>query len=147
MWGKTLFVLVVLVSAASAQSISFREPQLRRVMMVEAIVNGKHANLIVDTGADQSIVSPELAGLNQADLMTASFSSRGPGLRADAIVQEADLKLTSGRYFRLPVMVMRLESVSKLYGVKVDGLIGQDVLSRCGRVSIDYQNKRIELGE
>jgi hypothetical protein len=69
------------------------------------------------------------------------------GLRADAIVQEADLKLTSSRRFRIPVMVMRLEDVSKLYGVKVDGLVGQDVLSRYGKISIDYQSKTIELGE
>jgi predicted aspartyl protease len=147
MWGKTIFVLAVLVSSASAQSIGFREPQLRRVMMVEAVVNGKPANLIVDTGADQTVVSPELAGLNQVDLMTATFSSRGAGLRADAIVREADLKLTSSRRFRIPVMVMRLEDVSKLYGVKVDGLVGQDVLSRYGKIAIDYENKRIELGQ
>ena len=147
MWGKLAFVLAVLVSSASAQSISFRELQPRRVMMVEAIVNGQPANLIVDTGADQTIVSPELAGLNQVDLMTARFSSRGPGLGADAIIQDADLKLTSNRRFRIPVMIMRLENVSKLYGVKVDGLIGQDVLSRYGRVAIDYNHKKIELGE
>ncbi len=147
MWGKLVVVLAVLASAASAQSISFRELQPRRVMMVEAVVNGQHANLIVDTGADQTVVSPELAGLNQVDLMTAKFSSRGVGLASDAIIQDADLKLTSNRRFRLPVMVMRLENVSKLYGVKVDGLIGQDVLSRYGRVAIDYQNKKIELGE
>ena len=147
MWGKLVVVLAVLVSAASAQSISFRELQPRRVMMVEAVVNGQRANLIVDTGADQTVVSPELAGLNQVDLMTAKFSSRGVGLAADAIVQDADLKLTANRRFRMPVMVMRLENVSQLYGVKIDGLIGQDVLSRCGRVAIDYQNKRIELGQ
>jgi predicted aspartyl protease len=147
MWGKLVLVLAVLVSAASAQSISYHELQPRRAMMVEVIVNGQHANFIVDTGADQTVVSPELAGLNQADLLTAKFSSRAPGLGADAIIQDADLKLTSNRRFRLPVMVMRLENVSKLYGVKVDGLIGQDVLSRYGRVAIDYQNKRIELGE
>lgn len=139
-------MLAVLVTAASAQSISFRELQPRRVMMVDAIVNGQPAHLIVDTGADQTVVSPELAGLNQVDLMTARFSSRGPGLGADAIVQEADLKITSDRRFHIPVMIMRLENVSKLYGVKVDGLIGQDVLSRYGRVAIDYQNKKIELG-
>lgn len=147
MWGKLAVMLAVLVSAASAQSISYRELQPRRVMMVEAVVNGQHANLIVDTGADQTVVSPELAGFNQVDLMTARFSSRGPGLGSDAIVQEADLKITSNRRFRIPVMIMRLENVSKVYGVKVDGLIGQDILSRYGRVAIDYQNKRIELGE
>lgn len=146
MWGKLAVMLAVLVTAASAQSISFRELQPRRVMMVDAIVNGQPAHLIVDTGADQTVVSPELAGLNQVDLMTARFSSRGPGLGADAIVQEADLKITSDRRFHIPVMIMRLENVSKLYGVKVDGLIGQDVLSRYGRVAIDYQNKKIELG-
>ena len=147
MWGKLVVVLAVLVSSASAQSISFRELQPRRIMLVEALVNGRHANLIVDTGADQTVVSPELAGLNQVDLMQAQFSSRGPGLSADAIIQDADLKLTSNRRFRMPVMVMRLENVSKLYGVKIDGLIGQDILSRYGRVAIDYQNKKIELGE
>lgn len=147
MWGKLAVMLAVLVTAASAQSISFRELQPRRVMMVDAIVNGQPAHLIIDTGADQTVVSPELAGLNQVDLMTARFSSRGPGLGADAIVQEADLKITSDRRFHIPVMIMRLENVSKLYGVKVDGLIGQDVLSRYGRVAIDYQNKKIELGE
>jgi hypothetical protein len=147
MWGKTIFLLAVLGSSASAQSIGFREPQLRRVMMVEAVVNGKPANLIVDTGADQTVVTPELAGLNQVDLMTATFSSRGAGLRANAIVLEADLKLTSSRRFRIPVMVMRLEDVSKLYRVKIDGIVGQDVLSRYGKIAIDYENKRIELGE
>ncbi len=147
MWGKLVVVLAVMVSAASAQSINFRELQPRRVMMVEAVVNGQRANFIVDTGADQTVVSPELAGMNQVDLANAKFSSRGPGLSADAIIQDADVKLTSSRRFRLPVMVMRLENVSKVYGVKVDGLIGQDVLSRYGRVAIDYQNKKIELGE
>jgi predicted aspartyl protease len=151
MWGKTGFGLAVLVlvavSSASGQSINFRELQPRRVMLVEAIVNGQRAHLIVDTGADQTVVSPELAGLNEVDMLTAKFSSRGPGLTADAIIREADLKLTSNRRFRIPVMIMRLENVSKVYGVKVDGLIGQDVLSRYGRVSIDYDHKTIQLGE
>ena len=147
MWGKMVFALAVLAGAASAQSLSFRELQPRRVMLVEATVNGRHANLIVDTGADQTVVSPELAGLSQVDLVTAKFASRGPGLSSEAVEQDADLKLTSDRRFRLPVLVMRLENVSRIYGIKVDGLIGQDVLSRYGTVAIDYRNKQIRLGD
>jgi hypothetical protein len=146
MWGR-LVVLLALMGSAGAQEVNFREIHSRRVMMVEGSVNGRRANLIVDTGAESTVVSPEMAGLNEVELMKARFSSQGPGLRGEAVMDEAEVRLTSDRRVRLNVVVMRMENVSKEYGVKVDGLIGQDLLSLYGTVAIDYKNKKIRFGD
>ncbi len=146
MWGRIALALT-LVGSVAAQEIGFREANARRVMMVEAVVNGRPANLIVDTGAENTVVSPELAGMHETDLAKARFRSGAPGFGGEAMVDEAEVKLTSDRRIRLTVWVMRMENVSKTYGVKVDGLVGQDLLSRYGTVAIDYRNKKIRLGE
>lgn len=140
-------MILALAATMAAQEIGFREANSRRVMLVEAVVNGRQASLIVDTGAENTVVSPELAGVHETELMKAKFAAGGPGFGGEAIVEEADVKLTPDRRIRLSVWVMRMENVSKVYGVKVDGLIGQDLLSRYGTVAIDYRNKKIRLGE
>jgi predicted aspartyl protease len=138
-----LFLLLASTAASIAQDLPYKE--VRRAMLVEAEVNGRRAKLIVDTGADHTVLSSEMVGMNDADLAAGRFAAGGPGFHGDAVVREAEVKLSSRRFI-IRASVMKLETVSRVYGVKIDGLLGQDILSRCGRVSIDYRNKMIELG-
>jgi predicted aspartyl protease len=136
--------ILILTCWCCAQDLPYKE--VRRAMLVEVEVNGHRANLLVDTGADHTVLSPEIVGLSDLDLTLGKFSSNAPGLGGEAVVRAVEVKLTSEQKFRVNASVMKLEMVSQRYGVKIDGLLGQDILSRCGRVSIDYRTKTIQLG-
>jgi predicted aspartyl protease len=141
---RLLVIVLVLAPWCSSQDLPYKE--VRRAMVVEVEVNGRRANLLVDTGADHTVLSPEIVGLSDLDLTLGKFSSNAPGFGGEALVRIAEVKLTTEQKFRINASVMKLETVSQRYGVKIDGLLGQDILSRCGRVSIDYRTKTIQLG-
>jgi len=44
-----------------------------------------------------------------------------------------------------PVAVADLNPLSKALSIKLDGILGQDVLSQFSRVTIDYRNKQLIL--
>jgi hypothetical protein len=101
--------------------------------------------LILDTGASHTVVSPERAGLSTLDLAKARFSPNGPGVSAEAVWSRTTLRLGGKVWSDRPVVVMNMAEISRVYGRKVDGLLGHDLLGECRRISIDFEQRRLLL--
>jgi hypothetical protein len=146
---RTAFLLTLLLAVPAAAEkeleVAFEINRGREAILLHAELNGEPAVLILDTGASHTVVSPERAGLNAIDLGKARFSQSGPGMGAEAVWGRTTLRLGGKLWADRPVVVMNLTEVSKMYGRKVDGLLGQDLLGECRRVSIDFKERRILL--
>jgi hypothetical protein len=144
-------VAVLAAAVAGPVAIAAKDVELpfvldRRngVIVVDGRVNDRPAKLLLDTGAAQTVIRPELVGLSATDLRLARFSGQGPGLGGEAMAGEASLTL-GDRTWRRQVVLMNLGEVSRHFGVEVDGILGQDLLREFARVEIDFRAKTIRL--
>jgi predicted aspartyl protease len=145
---KRVACLLALALAAPAAAekdleVPFEINRGREAILLRAELNGEPAVLILDTGASRTVVSPERAGLSALDLQKARFSANGPGMAAEAMWGRTTLRLGGKVWSDRPVVVMNMAEVSRMYGRKVDGLLGQDLLRECRRVSIDFKEQRL----
>ena len=143
-----LLVELALVSVARAQDleIPFETSGSESVMLLRASVNGKPALLILDTGSSRTILRPELADPVSSALPGSGFSDNGPGLRANGRWTRATIRIGE-KTWRRPVVAMNFDEVSRAFGIRVDGLMGQDLLREFERVTIDYRSGKILLSE
>lgn len=139
--------LLVAGSAAFAEEIEvpFTICAYRHVILLTLQVNGHPRTFMVDTGANQSVVSPEAAGLSTAELHTANFTTAGAGYHGEAMWQELDLALGHRKWNRRPTVVMDLSAASRAFDEKIDGLLGEDFLAEFSEVTIDFKAKVIRL--
>jgi predicted aspartyl protease len=140
-----VFWLVAGLAAAQEVAVPFESRGKTDVILLEARVNGKPARLILDTGAAQTILSPQLVGIDPLEVKLSRFLSAGPGFRGEATWGTATLRLGKRVWYDRRVVVMNLEEVSRTYGFKVDGLVGQDILKEFETITIDYKKKEVHL--
>lgn len=116
-------------------------------MLVEVVVNGKPCTFVLDTGASRTVVSPKvLGGLVGFNLKLSRFRAKGPGLAGEATWETVNsLRLGKKTWYDQRIVVMNLEAVSKVYGRRIDGLLGQDLLSEFDSVLIDFKNRKISF--
>lgn len=139
-----LTVLAVsLGRVASAQTVTLPFRSEESLLIVRVFVNGRSANLILDTGAESTFLSPEAAGISN----TAGVSRlRSNAQIAKSRSRNAAISLTeNGGILSQPVIVVDLNDLNKNVGSKCDGILGQDVLRRFRAITIDYKNKTIEF--
>ena len=111
-------------------------------ILVDAKINGSPVRLLVDTGANKTILnSSSLCNERSA----ARPVNRGAGIVGNALRLRVDLELAHQIMFSQPVSVMNLEELSKSLRIPFDGLLGQDILNQFRSVRIDYKNHVIEL--
>jgi len=114
------------------------------VVVQGSLGNAVNLNLLIDTGANPSVLDHGLAkrlGLHlapgQLGLVNDTVSVEQvvlPSLRVGPLVAES-----------LPVLVRDLGFLKKGLGIRIDGVIGLDVL-RLRSFSLDYKTKRIIFG-
>jgi hypothetical protein len=124
-------------------TIPFRSAE--SMILVEARVNDNRVSLLLDTGANNTIVSPKAYGDLQFHLRSIHKNDSGPGLRGDAVLLRANLALASRIWVSQPVYVMNVDELTRRFGAPVDGLLGQDVLREFHSVRINYKEHVIEL--
>lgn len=115
-------------------------------MAVKAKVNGRPAVMLLDTGAAQTVVSVDAAGISPMELAESRFTS-ALALRGEAVLAPVDIQLGRRTWRQYPVAVMRLGEVSKTYGRRIDGLIGYDLLSQFDYVILDFKARCLWLAE
>lgn len=114
------------------------------VILLEAQVNGKPAVLLLDTGANLTIISQQAAGLPDVKLH-ALAPNRTTGSNGDYVRSHVDLGLGERHFMDHPIIVMDMSDASKRLWTRIDGLLGQDVLRQFSAVRIDYQHGVLEL--
>lgn len=139
---SALFSFSTCHAAPKTGSVPFR--QVKSMILVDAEVNGHHAVLLLDTGATYSVISSQLIGAT-VKLDALAPSRGGAGSDGDAVSSNAKIVVGANLWFRQPVFVMNLDAVSKRLGVRVDGLLGQDLLRGFQTVTIDYKNHTLTL--
>jgi hypothetical protein len=140
-----LAVLVLLPPPTCARKETVLLPfrSLHSLILVDAKVNGNPATLLLDTGANNTIISAEMYGNVPAPRL--ELASKGPGIVGNALRLRVDLEIAGRFLFSQPVSVMNLGDLPQRVGVPFDGLLGQDILRQFHSVRIDYKKHVIEL--
>jgi hypothetical protein len=147
---RTLGVVVVFwlaIAAAGAGrdiEVPFETGPQESVIVVRGTANGRPAVFILDTGSSRTILRPELVGTAAGSLPTSAFADGGPGLHAQGRWTRATIRLGE-KTWRREVVAMNFDEVSRALGMRVDGLIGQDLLREFDRVTIDFRARKILL--
>jgi hypothetical protein len=127
------------LACAQTVTVPFRSEE--SLLVVQVFVNGRSANLILDTGAESTFLSPEAAGISNTAGVT---RLRSNAQIAKSISRNAAISLTeNGRIFSQPVIVVDLNELNRKVGCKCDGILGQDVLRRFRAITVDYKNKTV----
>ncbi len=145
-WIATIaaaWLLVLPVGAADFE-IPFKVCGKRNAILVQVAVNGKSCTFLLDTGAARTVMSPATVGASDFELRLTRFRDRGPGAMGEAMRGIASsLRLGKRVWYDRAVVVMNLKEVSRVYGRRIDGLLGQDILTEFDRVVFDFKNRKI----
>jgi hypothetical protein len=110
-------------------------------ILVDASVDGQPVVMILDTGASHSIFDAGIFGVSAVQLQAARMKSRGLGLDADVVLRTADFKIGQEAWEQQPIEIADLHLLSKIYGRKIGGIVGQDVLRSFVSVQINYKGQ------
>jgi hypothetical protein len=112
------------------------------LLLVQATINGKQATLILDSGAQHLVITPELAnGLRPLG----KVEHGGIGGKTKSSVVAVQIRLGGVTFPYCLAETDDLRAVNSSLGVKIDGLIGESVLSRFKTITIDYTNHMVYL--
>jgi hypothetical protein len=114
-------------------------------ILVSVRVNGKPAVLILDTGSNTTILSPEASGLDPINLRRADPPKKGTGFVGDGRWGEATLATGTRIWKDHRILVADMKSISGTMHRKIDGILGQDILAEFKYIEIDFQHKRLVL--
>jgi hypothetical protein len=140
-----LLTLLVMTPQAPAEPrvVALPYRSVNSYILVEAKINGSPVLLLVDTGANKTILNTR--SFCKSELHVSQPVNRGAGIVGNALRLRVDLEIAHQFLFSQPVSVMNLEELSKRFGIPFDGLLGQDVLNQFRSVRIDYKKHVIEL--
>jgi hypothetical protein len=141
-----LFVLLLpLPNRAHSDLVIVPFHTVQTFILVQAKVNGNPATLLLDTGANRTIVSTRIYGNTQVNLQRIHQNDRGPGLAGESLRLRADVVLANHMWVAQPVSVMNLDDLKHDLGINFDGLLGEDLLREFHSVRINYKAHVIEL--
>jgi hypothetical protein len=113
------------------------------MLLIDAKVNGDPVILLLDTGANSTILDVKAYG------KTLTQPSRPDahqlGIVGNAVRVRVDLEIARRFLFSQPVYVMNLGDLPQRLGAPFDGLLGQDILRQFHSVRINYRAHVIEL--
>ena len=116
------------------------------VILVRVEVNGKPVVLILDTGSNTTILSPEICGLDPDRLPRARPPLKGTGFIGDGRWGHATLAIGSSVWKDKRVLVVDTRDLSLAAQRKIDGILGQDILDHFKYVEINLEAKLLILG-
>ena len=142
-----VFVVILLLSCAGAaqSSIPFKLLGKHLIVVRGSLGDLTNRNLVIDTGAYPSILDMSVAhklhisGHNE-ELDAVNHKMSRP------VVIVPSVEVGPIRAQGLRVMTADLSDASQAFGMRIDALIGLDVLQRTS-FRVDYQSKRIFFGQ
>jgi hypothetical protein len=142
-----LVFMLVLIPSISAQTTSASFTRTDLSIVVDVAVSGKTRHFLLDTGSGLTVLSPDTAGWSPVDVMKSIPThiivwvdgSIHPMGSISATLEIGQTLIVT------PVVVADLGPFSKALKIKLDGILGQDVLLHFARVIIDNKNNRLIL--
>ncbi len=114
------------------------------LIVVQASVNGKSASLLFDSGAMRTFVNPEL--LTGLTTTTDKAISIADGNRVEVRVVKTAVSLGDVSV-EVAVSSYDITRFAASIGLRLDGVVGQDVIGKFSGILIDYVRHRITLIE
>jgi hypothetical protein len=117
-------------------------------LIIEARL-GRHSRLhfLVDSGASHTVVAAScraLANVNLSVLKLAEAKAAGGAMQSVRLIPLGTLQIGAWRFRGVTAAIMELGSLVERLGIVVDGVVGQDVLSRYG-FSLDLEAGKISF--
>jgi predicted aspartyl protease len=140
-----LFLMPILVPSISAQTTSVPFNRTGSNIVADVAVGGKTRHFLLDTGAGLTVLSPDTAGWSPVEVKMVRSKRLAVGIDGSThSMGSTTAELELGQTMIVtPVAVADLSPLSKALNMKLDGILGQDVLSQFSRVTIDYKNKHL----
>ena len=139
LWAAVLLALSLPLTAQTVLSIPV-ETTNTDMILVPLKINGQNYLMLLDTGAQQSIIGE--AGVAKAK---AQDTNRGLVFEAKGI--RVTIQFAGGPVFQEHILSANLAGFKQRLGnaSRVDGILGQDVLREFSSITINYRQKRLEL--
>jgi predicted aspartyl protease len=115
------------------------------LMLIKVGVNGKPAVMVLDTGSNETIVSPRVVIVKQLGSNDAVAMARGSGYSGTGVIATAFLKVGPLNSKNCQILVVDLSDLSKTLGQEVDGILGMSVLKEFEIVSVDLKHHKLVL--
>ena len=145
-----VFVLTVALGQGAfphppAAEIPFEYSRAFGLMLIKVEVNGKPAVMVLDTGSNETIVSPRLVIVKQLSSKDAVAMAKGSGYSGAGVVATAFLTIGPLNPKNCEILVVDLSGLSKTLGQQVDGILGMSVLKEFEIVSMDLRHHKLIL--
>ena len=113
--------------------------------LIKVEVNGKPAVMVLDTGSNETIVSPRVVNAKQLSSKEAVAMAKGSGYSGTGVIATAFLKVGTLSPKNCQILVVDLSDLSKTLGQDVDGILGMSVLKEFEVVSVDLRRHKLVL--
>jgi len=115
------------------------------LMLIKVQVNEKPALMILDTGSNETLVSPKLVIMKQLSSKDAVALTKSTGYLGNAATATALLRLGPLNPKNCQILVVDLSDLSKTLGQEIDGILGMSVLKEFEIVSVDLRHHKLVL--
>jgi len=112
-------------------------------MLIKVAVNGKPAVMVLDTGSNETIVSPRLVIVKQPSSKDAVAPAKGSGYSGTGVIATAFLSIGPLHPKKCQILVVDLSDLSKTLGQDVDGILGMSVLKEFETVNVDLKHHKL----
>ena len=109
-------------------------------------VNGKPAQVILDTGSNVTILSPEIALQTPPQSSHPKSPLKGSGYVSTGQWGTATLHLGNRYWINRRIIVDEMDSISEAHRQRIYGILGRDVLKEFRFVTIDYEKQVLTFG-
>jgi predicted aspartyl protease len=115
------------------------------LMLITVEVNGKPVVMVLDTGSNETIVSPRVAIVKELVSKETVVMAKGSGYSGTGVVTTAFLRMGPLSPKSCEVLVVDLSDLSKTLGQDVDGILGMSVLKDFDIVTVDLRHHKLVL--
>ena len=136
--------LVAPAARAQAKTVEIPFSSSRGLIIVQADINGKTVPLLFDSGAMRTFVNPSV--LHGLKTSSGNAISIADGNAVDVRVVKTAVSL-GGASFQVLVSSYDMTPFASSIGLRIDGVVGQDVIGKFSRILIDFGRHRITLIE
>ena len=141
----TFTLSVAVCSHPSPVEVPFELCKSFGLILIKAEVNGKPAVMVLDTGSNETIISPRLVIVKKLSSKDEVALAKGSGYSGNGVIATAFIGIGPLNPKSCQILVVDLADLSKTLGQQVDGILGMSVLKEFEIVSVDFRHRKLVL--